>query len=410
MSEDGKGKGLKSALTGLLARVFRQNTKQAVVDPARPTTEWIDEDFKPATAATSAYHDPWAVESAQFDQTIPAPPPATEPSTHVGTTQTHAVDPQKRDSTVSESESAAAANTSWSNSNIVPSDTQVDEPGVPSRSNSNHSEEDLLATFDVFDPDASKPSTPIANGSLDVVAGTWDFDPLDPELPTYDPKRRESPWPTILFDRDEARRLRAKTLASEIAEEMYITTSKELFETELELQSLLLGKANHKTVDELKELAGSGLDLTTLRRVIQIRETWQNTPEWWYRRVGREFKFSSWGQGQMSWQLAYRIATTRHFSLSDNSVVSEWFQDWAEAPFHISNPKTFAKYIEERLDHLDEHAVASTWDERPQEGVKEEISDSIYWHKSEAAPVEGYVGSEIAILSGDPSRPSRMPR
>lgn len=251
----------------------------------------------------------------------------------------------------------------------------------------------------VLDPPFEEPST------------EWQ-DPTEPldgiNLPDFDPNATDNPWDDE-DDEDETADVNALSRAAAIASQMEFASIAEMRKALALLVRLFENFQAASTFGAFKRIANLGLDLPTLQSVIALRTIWAESSDWWYYRDYRGIRVARHGPGMMSWVLAYRIRLARPDFPPDMMIDPSWFEEWLQLDHGPGVPQTFTQYIEHRIACMDDYVRLETDRDFPPNADHRFISDSFYWNRSKSDEYERLIDPDQAVMSGDPSRPSRIP-
>jgi hypothetical protein len=164
------------------------------------------------------------------------------------------------------------------------------------------------------------------------------------------------------------------------------------------LEEFFIKRPSAATFRAIESAAEDGLSFSTLCQMDQLREIWEERPEWWVCRVLRPRITNGFapitrianGPISLSWAAARRICEARSDFLPEEMIDPEWLDEWYALSRVHRAPISFPHYVEQRVVEnrswlLHEGLRMRNAYEDPSESV-----DRYGWQREVRDPAHGY--------------------
>jgi hypothetical protein len=171
-----------------------------------------------------------------------------------------------------------------------------------------------------------------------------DFD--CPKLPHFNPHLSRKNDFVVEFDEPLLRgaRFKAKIVAMQSA----IATPWERARLSNTLEDLFDEYPSSGTYRRWLEVASEIEDAEIVELAVELKRTWDQTPEYWYFRTGPNSapQFHEKAQAQLGWGTALRIAASNSAEIVDHLMNTEMLDDWRDLPGPCPGFWSFGSYVE----------------------------------------------------------------
>ncbi len=168
----------------------------------------------------------------------------------------------------------------------------------------------------------------------------------DFDIVEFDEGAQQPPWE--IEPEEEAQELRrAREKAATIALLLDFRNTRER-DNAISYLEELFGQMTHSATFRAIERVAEGIDLDTLKAMVEVRRIWMRRTDWWW---GILYEPGIFRRGN----LAFTWATTRLVCLArrdhppESMIDEEWFDEWLRLPYGAPNYSSFASYIEEKI-------------------------------------------------------------
>jgi hypothetical protein len=179
------------------------------------------------------------------------------------------------------------------------------------------------------------------------------------DLPDYDPlltqRLGSEQWAVAILPV-----VRARVRAAAIAALLDVSSTRELQAALVWLEDFFQRRPAGATFGALERAALEGLDFPTLRAMDELRQAWEERPEYWVTRVRSSpasghstatMRLANGGTA-LSWVDARRICRARCDLPPDHMIDPEWLSEWLTSHPGARSAISFAQYVADKVVHF----------------------------------------------------------
>ena len=193
----------------------------------------------------------------------------------------------------------------------------------------------------------------------------------------FDEEAQQDPWELETTEDSSLRK--AQTKAATIMHKLGLQSKREQSEALYFLTDLFMHRTHAMTFRAIQN-AAEGLDIDTLKAMVELRNIWENRSGWWYYHYRGQIRhMQQRGEAALSWALARRVCLARWEYPPEMMIDDKWFDEWVATSPGTPGYVNFPAFIATKTENTQIQILCDGFDMMQEYSAELDLVDDYGW-------------------------------